>query len=371
MIYFVIYILSILVFYNSFKVMTKSLQYLVQIGILMLLSVFSGVRDLGVGTDTLVYTNMYFSEAGRYESIIDIFVHYSDWEGMDSGYLILNYVGRLISDDVHIALFLTQIVVLFPIYFGIKNITTDKKEITMFFFLFLFIFFQLSMNAMRQMCALSIAFWAYSFLLKEKHVHFLLLMLIAYTFHSSVILFFAFPLINIVLSIKDKRIRSFTFVISIGLIIIAYLYAFRIIELFSIFVNDAYVERYSVGGLYEGVERINFMQIVYIFFLYFIFIYTYNHFRELRKFTIYALIVCTLYTVLTFLVLYVNSLNRMAFYANILNIYLVSFILVHNNFNKTIKNAFIVFIVLYWWRSSISLQNYQTYPYMSKILGIS
>ena len=152
--------------------------------IIFAMSIVGGVRDIGVGTDTEIYTEYYFQLSRYISSISDIIK-----EGIecDRGYLVLNWISHLLGDKPQSALFLSQLFTLGLIFSATYKISNHigAKEITSFTILFCFMYYNMTYNYMRQFCALSLLIWGLYYIVKNKWWHYVVIQMLAYFFHTS------------------------------------------------------------------------------------------------------------------------------------------------------------------------------------------
>ena len=165
--------------------------------ITFLTSIIAGCRDLGVGTDTNIYTESYFNVA-KHSNLYKILFGSLDISESSRGYLLINYIGVFFADNYWIALFLTSFLIWSTILWGIwklnKSYAHYHCQIWIFITLFLLYFHNRSYNYMRQFCALSFVFCSYSYYLDRKWLKSILLFIVAFSFHTSAIVTILIPI---------------------------------------------------------------------------------------------------------------------------------------------------------------------------------
>ena len=151
--------------------------------ILTLLIMF---RHESVGNDTIIYIR-YFRQCYR-----------TDWVslgglGKEIGFLYINKIISLFSKEPQFYLAAVAVLVSIPIYSTYRRLCTDAAlavvlYCTMSTFVMMF-------SGIRQMISMAIGFVAYEFARKKKLVPFVLLVLLAMSFHASAfMLAFMYPL---------------------------------------------------------------------------------------------------------------------------------------------------------------------------------
>ena len=141
----------------------KSIVFFCLSLLILILALFAGVRNIGVGTDTLVYSDEYFNAGKELKGWSDILTFDSN-KFRNKSYVLLNYGASYLSNNVWIALFFTELAILVPLYLSIyKYSHTISVKYVVFTILYLFTFYNFSFNIMRQSCAVSFVFWAFCF----------------------------------------------------------------------------------------------------------------------------------------------------------------------------------------------------------------
>lgn len=159
----------------------------------------SGLR-LGVGTDYYTYVSLYNSLKNY------TFSEYLQGGPTEIGFYLIGTFSRMIGDSEMLMFFGFSMLTVIFFYLGLNRYQLRHKSII--YFLFIFTIYPGSFNLVRQSAAISIAFYANSFLLEKKRVKFLLLMLLAGTVHVSALI--AIPLLyfNYIFSEKKELLNS-------------------------------------------------------------------------------------------------------------------------------------------------------------------
>lgn len=179
----------------------------------LLLFIFFGFRDLPILNDTGHYYGHYYEVLSDSKGLNNIF-KYDPYERFEYGYqvlerLLINYVSK---DPYTIIMFSSFV-------FTLCNIFLFKKysqRIALALFLFFINIPQYS--AIRESFAVMVFYLAFEQLLKKKFLRYIALSFLAYSFHRSAIILFAFPL----LCLLNVNKRNISFVL-IGTLVVGYM----------------------------------------------------------------------------------------------------------------------------------------------------
>ncbi len=345
----------------------------IYIGIIVfLMCLIGGLRDLGVGTDTLVYTEDYLNYA-KDNSFFEL-LQQGNLDDYDKGYFLLNSLSSFFSSNYWFILFLTQLITIGLTYWGVYRLSNYYEiSFVVFTFLFCFLFYNQTYNYMRQFCALGLLLFAFSFFIEQKYVKYLILQIIAFFFHSSSVLFIIAPMVYFVL-------RNFYGTTKMYLILVGYLcfIIFVVIDFYDIlyYIADLglytmdYADRYGVESNFvesDGFPRTTVLLMLFPFFLYSLAFYMGIMTPQLFLFSI---VIHFSYVAITSLAFYVIFLQRLAFYFYYIDVFFVAHIISHEQFNKKISLLYGLLAVYCWYNMFILNNDCETYPYSSSILGI-
>ena len=151
----------------------------------LILSLFAGFRDKNIGSDTDFYPHWYISEIRYIHNLIDLITIETE-RNLDKGYLFLYWIASWIGNQYWIGLFLTELVISVFTFLGFIRLSRYfKGGIAIFTMAFLLLVFNYTLNAMRQECAISICFFAFSYLWEKKWIPYLCWTFVACTFPVS------------------------------------------------------------------------------------------------------------------------------------------------------------------------------------------
>lgn len=333
------------------------------------MSIVGGVRDIGVGTDTEIYTEYYFQLSRYISSISDIIK-----EGIecDRGYLVLNWISHLLGDKPQSALFLSQLFSLGLIFSATYKISNHigAKEITSFTILFCFMYYNMTYNYMRQFCALSLLIWGLYYIVKNKWWHYVAIQVLAYFFHTSSVIFIVVAVFYIIVyKIENKKMRMIFIICVISVPILFSLMFYTLLPYFmnSGLVTEVYADRYGTGSEYDsggglGIRKsiIDMTMLVVIFL---------NRKVVGMKCFQFQLVLFISYFAISLLSIYVVYLSRLSFYFSLpLLIYFASNISLSKR--KMLAYLYFAIITVEWYIMYIKANNCETYPYKSTLLGI-
>ena len=381
--------------------------------ITFLTSIIAGCRDLGVGTDTNIYTESYFNVA-KHSNLYKILFGSLDISESSRGYLLINYIGVFFADNYWIALFLTSFLIWSTILWGIwklnKSYAHYHCQIWIFITLFLLYFHNRSYNYMRQFCALSFVFCSYSYYLDRKWLKSILLFIVAFSFHTSAIVTILIPIFyyityyltgnrrfykNIIVAFKSQAstivpilipLHNFTsgsrrlhknvivLLVTITFVYVVFLMNFESIIMYlgssQGLILEVYAERYSSDN--EAFWSAGLGKQTYILFLAELFVIYYGY---IKKIIIQQMFIYILLLHFTFLGTYALTLisvylNRLSYYFYIIDLWYISLILSAKKANRLLLYAYLLTHAIIWYYYFIYGNANETYPYTSRILNI-
>ena len=122
MFYFSFILLSVFIYYlfdnNGYNCQKRG--YIGLCVIVILLCLIAGLRDMGVGTDTLYYSADYYYNATHY-SLKDVWNEKTIGEKLSIAYFLLNQFAAMFYDDIASPLFFTELCILGGVLFVYKK----------------------------------------------------------------------------------------------------------------------------------------------------------------------------------------------------------------------------------------------------------
>ena len=368
LIYLITFIYCLFFHYMAYRVKNKVAKYCLVFIPLIGLAFLAGLRDYGVGTDTLYYSKAYFDDARHAHDLGDLLKN-DNINISNKGYLFLNYLGALMMSHIFMEWFLTELLILICTYLAVIRISRHYAiNLAIFSLLYLFAFYNMSLNLMRQMCAMSICLLSYSYLIEKKNVIAFLLVALAMTFHTSSGLFL---LVFVYRYLSDTKYKKLVFVIIIGAISLSIFLYYQLLMLLGqlgLF-TKIYMERYGVNSQFEG------LRVPYAFVAVAVVIYFGIYLSYLKKLltdseNYVILLIHTTFTILMFLNVLVETLIRLSLYFYVLDIVLMVVLLTSKKMHIGYKLFLPVVLIFMWLYSYMYLNGHATYPYKSQILGI-
>ena len=236
--YFFCFACSLLILYFSNRIKSSILQWNVILAALSFPALLAGWRDFSIGTDTETYIS-YWHIACYPWKWDDYWMFFSDG-ALEKLYLLYTFLISKITYSDQCFLFFTQLLILFPIAFSVKKI---QLNIVWVVFIYLAILFNTSLNATRQVIAISFCLLSLAYMLKKEYVGMALCVIIAYGFHNSAILFSIFILLYFMINRYVFMTKS----------VVKILIFISIILLFTIFASIwLYFVGNFMGGGYES-----------------------------------------------------------------------------------------------------------------------
>jgi len=217
-IYIINLILVILLYIIFFKIYkTNNSKKYFCILIFILFSLIQGLRGNTVGSDTNNYIK--FFELSKNMSFIDVLLM-KQWV-IEPGYGLLMKICSIMSFSPQLFLLVVAIIINGGLmYFIYKH--SDNPFISVIIFMGVE-FFTLSFTALRQIIAIIIILNSYNFIKQKKIIKFILMVLLAATFHKSALIFLP------VYFLRNIKISKKTIIVGISIFILVQIFALPII----------------------------------------------------------------------------------------------------------------------------------------------
>jgi hypothetical protein len=378
MIYFIVFLISIYATYwaeSSIKKKSPKIKfYLFSIIAIIIPSALAGVRDSGVGTDTVTYVDYIFDYILGVRNLKELFDCYLSQSIMGSHiefiYLFLNYIVSLFSKNVNWLYFFVNFITCIFFYMAAYD---NRKKAPMWLIMtfFFFLFYNHSYNLVRQSLALSMCTYAFKYVEAKKWIKTIIWAVIIINTHVTGFGFILLFAIHYICNLNNKRVRVFlTSITLIGTIAIFIFYNKLLILGVSIGLLDSKFSAYlssSKGGLMESTLIMYLLFVVLIVIVKSIMI---KRDKNLKYFMYNKIIGILLFT----LSIFSKYAYRISFYINVTDCIFIPRVL-YLLFPR--KNTFVILriltifliIIVWWWLIIVNNEN-ETYPYTSKILEI-
>jgi hypothetical protein len=340
---------------------------------ILLPSVLAGCRDLKIGSDTWGYVERCYSLAkscGSFVLFRDI-LYIEDFEPL---FLLFTYIVAAYTNNVAWFLFFIQLIIILLVYLSAFEL---KRHIPICFsvLIYFFFFYGFSLNGTRQAMAQAFCLLSFSFLLNHKFLKSILVFLPALGFHITAFIYLSvYPIFFFATSeyfVHRRRIIEVIFVL-IACTIVIYLDKIIHLSISLGILGDKFI-KYATSDVWGSSFPLADFTHYFTFFVLLFFIQgkerdkiDYYHYFK------YILLSCV---ILSFSG-YISILTiRGAYYFSFLSILIIPMLLFYRQkIRKPFKYIFpfILCFFLFFWFMTVVIENFnETYPYTSKILGIS
>ena len=260
-----------LVFYLIYFISTFSCLFLCKnkkVGMLLMFILFLVLtfRGENVGSDTIMYYNNDFN--------VDL--EFSLTNKFEISFQTISYFISELNLNPRWCLYLLSALTFVFLYLSAKryNKLFGTSYVCFFYFFFLLGFYSLAFNISRQLLAVSILLYAYSFLFENniKKFYFIIYAILASSFHISSIIFIPLFFVNKLdfTKIPFKSVFSilfvlFTFVVLFKSTILSFVTSrFSALQIYSTYVDDAVTSNKSIVGLL--VDYLEFLMAMFIYY---------------------------------------------------------------------------------------------------------
>lgn len=164
---------------------------------LLIPCILAGLRHYSIGTDIEIYVRRLFQCAKSADGFIGYLkMHwFYIWENRyvydyEIGFTTLVYVIAKIIGNLQWVLFFIHILIVVPIYLGLRKFKDLDGKLWLCMLVFYFMFYNVSLNIVRQYIAIAILFYGISSLLNDKRgeTKFWISLIVALLFHNSSLL---------------------------------------------------------------------------------------------------------------------------------------------------------------------------------------
>lgn len=343
----------------------------------------AGFRSDTVGTDMNFYLLDIYDKAAEYSDPSQILTDPT----FEPVFLALVFSGLKLFNSLQGILLMLAVTNMTLVYSALCMLR-DKLHLGFAVAVYLFLFFNDSLNLMRQHIAVSICFFSFACLYRKNYIRCGIAYVIALFAHSTSFIF-VLPLVAFELFRRGKlKIKSTMMkVYWIGLPLSLLIFDLLLNTLISVGVVSEKYMRYLTSENESGTR----FPLSFIFFFFLFFVLGYQMIKKIPKswdllhlktiirerdttevmksyfiFDLYSISMVGLSTMVSLWV------ARMNIYFQILMIALFPIILyrVKSSDVKSLKWGFLALLFLYWFWTFIHVNNGETYPYHSDILGI-
>ncbi len=204
----IFYIVCFFASASLFSIGINRCNRLIKLIALTIPTLLIGLR-VNVGTDYEAYVSIFHQYSSL--SVPNILVKTED-SFIEIGFLGLIKLTSLFTNEAWLMFLLSAIITLGIAYMAIKRLS--PKSVPLAFLLYLLIIAPFVMNGVRQGIAVSIVFYAYSYIVTGKPVRYLATILTASLFHASAIAILPLYLLRFI-AIRKRTDAPFTLLLSI------------------------------------------------------------------------------------------------------------------------------------------------------------
>lgn len=377
LIYLITYALSCFLIYYGNIQKNKIGKYIVWIGILIP-CILAGLRLHTIGTDVDVYVKPMVESAINSKGFNSFFNSkwfyiwaYKSPSEYEIGFVLFVYILSKLFSSVQVVLFFIQALISIPIYFALAKYKELNEKEWLCMLLYYLLFFSTGMNAMRQFISISILFYGLSCLINDnKHLKFLLIMIVSFLFHKSAVLGIVFYILYFLFSdkhlgkkqitIKQKKVKLPVLLCIIFSIILTILVLDTSIisYLLKIIGFERYIA-YIEGEITISLKTIIKTSPVIILF----YIARKNYFKYENAFLYFII-----YLFSFFLSLFSTASafgGRVSYVFEIFNIIFFTLLCSNAKNNKKFKTIFLIsYALVFWYYYTVYCGSNETVPYL-------
>ena len=300
-IYFIIVIVTVA--FGGFSQMSSKRKKFYLVLTLSFFAFLSAFRASTVGNDTKSYINVF--NLIKHQDNIWSFMNKTD---IELGYVLYNKLISSFFDDPQSTFIVSSIFIYLSIYNFAKKWIDSPGMFVCIFYSNLFSFF---LSSQRQAISIAILLWAVKYCYERKLIPFILITLLAVTFHnSSILFFFVYPIFK-----KDKIDNKIYGYIFLATIIFVSVFNSFLSLLLRLFPKYTY---YNESAVFDGEPRLAIFLNILVYSLVFavanINIKNTNKKTRFEMFKVFSVINISLFIVS-------SRATALARFCNIFNIY--------------------------------------------------
>ncbi|TDQ38644.1 EpsG family protein [Aureibacillus halotolerans] len=318
----------------------------------------------GVMLFITVFTPSFFA-AVRYGIGTDYFSYKQGFTNLELGwgsnseisYKIISELIIMLGGDFQLLLFIIEAITVLFIYFALDY---HKKHLNVGIgmFVFMLLFYQMSYNTMLQVTAMAIILYSIRYILEKRLILFSLFVLLAVTFHFSVLVIYPFYFIYQLIGSNKKLDKFIRIILYVLILFISYYYDIILTGLVPEHYKH-YLQRDPSLELGFGVLILNLPYIVAANYLY-------RKFKE--NCNVFIFYYCTYFVgfILNFSIYYASTFAyRLSWNFIIVQIILLPYLIEKFWGNKRYFFGWLLvfFIIFTWWYRYFYAQNDETVPY--------
>lgn len=215
-------------------------------------STIAGVRSSVVGYDVELYLNRVFELASHRSSILSYLIEITAlFPNIGMGFSTIIYVIAHIFKDVHWAYFFINLIPFLFIYIAIyRNKNIQNRGFV--WFVILLLLYNVSLNLMRQMIAVSIVYFAQEYVKKKQLGKYIVTIIIASLFHDTAIVFITIFFVYWFIHNKASYVRMLASIALMFGVIFSYSSILNILVRIGV-LDSRFITVYSKGFHFGGI----------------------------------------------------------------------------------------------------------------------
>ncbi len=182
-IYLIVFLIPLLFFFADNKENRSNSTFLFVF--FLLLSLLVGGSDMLGGYDRYIYGEVFDSAADNVTSRMPFATFFTGWGFAEKGYMFYNWLLAHFTENRYIFILITTLLIYVFLYFSFYR---HMKSYTYALLLFLGLWFFFTFTYLREVVAVAISSLAITYVIKRDFVKFILVVLIAYSFHHSALI---------------------------------------------------------------------------------------------------------------------------------------------------------------------------------------
>lgn len=331
-------------------------------------SILAGIRDYTIGTDIATYGHWLFLAA---QNTVNPIKYVILNPVIDILYSFFVYCVAHLFTSEHWLYFFTGILIygftMAGIYRYRKNIS-----ISMAWICFLFLFYGDTLNAMRQCIAMAILLFAFSYFQTGDRIKFIILSIVAFLFHSTAILVFAFVGVYVLLEKNNSLGMKLGILLVTTVVMVGYAKIIDVVVRIGI-LDDKFLKYGNWTGAGFSMNPIIIRLPYLAFIMLFYSVYIGNGEKGIKKSFADYMILMMVIEILTAEMRMINPIfYRVSMYFGMYRYIGVGRLVKSLKSNNRVIVTCIIWILLMitWIYQNVMQGNNQIYPFTSEILGI-
>ena len=374
-IYIITFLFSLLFIYLGLRFKSNKVLSIIftTIGILIP-CLLAALRDYSIGTDVKVYQIPYFDKSGTYPNlfnfIFDLSFHNVYLASKEVFYLILAWISSNIFHSIQVFLFLTQLLIIVPIYISLKKVSKTNLGIMLGMFIYFTYFYNLTYNMARQSIALAFTVLVFSYLGEKDYKKAILFTIVSIFFHNTALILL--PIIFLYYVLGKKMPEKKKLIIQISIFVVLLLLAIFLVPLLSWLGSTFNLKygSYATVWLKKGGSIIGKAVLLKALFLIGFTYYYRDNFKKITKNYAYYFYILFIFLLSSYTNALIEHSNRIYFYLMYPYIMLLIPRLPDTFKSKKVKyimiSAIIIIFSAYWLYYYCYLGYNHTVPYIFK-----